>query len=90
MKKIRVTIWNEFIEEQLQDEPGPLIRTIYPNGIHKALAANLSSDDLEIRTATLEEPEQGLPDDVLNTTDVLVRWGHLKHSMVNDALVDKI
>ena len=90
MKKIRVTIWNEFIHERQQDEIGNLIRSIYPDGLHKALAKNLSSDDLEIRTATLDEPEQGLPDDVLNSTDVLLWWGHCAHAKVDDSLVDKI
>ena len=90
MKKIRVTIWNEFVEEKLQDELGALIRTIYPDGLHKALAKNLSADDLEIRTATLDEPEQGLPDEILNSTDVLLWWGHWAHDKVSDVLVDKI
>ena len=78
MKKIRVTIWNEFIHERQQDKIGTLIRSIYPEGLHKALAKNLSSDDLEIRTASLDEPEQGLPDEILNTTDVLLWWETLR------------
>jgi len=86
MKKIRVTIWNEFMPHQRIG----VIHDVYPNGIHECLRQELAADDLEIRTGTLEEPEQGLPDDVLNTTDVLVWWGHSGHAMVNDALVDKI
>lgn len=90
MKKINVTIWNEYVHERQEDNVGALIRSIYPEGIHKALAENLAADDLEIRTATLDEPEHGLPDQVLNTTDVLVWWGHCAHAKVSDALVDKI
>ena len=90
MKKIRVTIWNEFIHERQQDEIGTLIRSFYPGGLHQTLTENLASDDLEIRTATMDEPEQGLPEDLLNTTDVLVWWGHCAHAKVNDSLVDRI
>lgn len=85
MKKIRVTIWNEFIHEK-----SGIVQKIYPEGIHEFLRKALAADDLEIRTATLEQPEQGLPDEVLNSTDVLLWWGHCAHDKVSDALVDKI
>ena len=40
--------------------------------------------DLEVRTATLDEPEQGLTDAVLGGTDVLTWWGHVAHDEVTD------
>ncbi len=90
MKKIRVTIWNEFVHEQEPGMVGDFIRRIYPGGIHARLAAGLAAGELEIRTATLDEPEQGLPDAVLDTTDVLVWWGHCAHDRVADSLVERI
>ncbi|MFA6816159.1 MAG: ThuA domain-containing protein [Lentisphaeria bacterium] len=90
MKKIKVTIWNEFIREKSQKEIGERIRSIYPNGIHRAIAEHLKSEDLEIRCVSLDEPEQGLPDSLLNDTDVLLWWGHTAHDRVADALVEKI
>ncbi len=90
MSKIRLTIWNEFVHESGDDDLGRHIRQFYPEGIHKALAANLAADDLEIRAVTLQDPDQGLPDDVLANTDVLAWWGHCAHGKVEDALVDKI
>ncbi|MFA6815790.1 MAG: ThuA domain-containing protein [Lentisphaeria bacterium] len=90
MEKIRVTIWNEFIHEAQDGEVGEEIRKIYPHGIHAYLQAVLQADDLNIRTATLNEPEFGLPDEVLNSTDVLLWWGHCAHDRVSDELVDKI
>ena len=90
MKKIKVTIWNEYVHEQEAGAVGDLIRTFYPRGIHNALAENLKADDLEITPVSLDMPEQGLPDDVLNNTDVLVWWGHCAHAKVNDELVAKI
>ena len=90
MSKIRVTIWNEFMHEQVEGETGDYIRTFYPKGIHEALKQNLAADDLDITAVTLDMPEQGLPDELLQNTDVLMWWGHCKHNLVEDALVDRI
>jgi trehalose utilization protein len=84
---IRVTVWNEFRHEQKDDE----IRGIYPDGIHGAIAAGLrESGGCEVRTATLDEPEHGLTDQVLAETDVLVWWGHQAHHEVADAVVERV
>ena len=80
-EKIRVTVWNENRHEKTD----PRVSKIYPKGIHGAIAGFLSEDrDLITRTATLDEPEQGLSDSVLSGTDVLVWWGHLAHGEVRD------
>ncbi|HRX42237.1 MAG TPA: trehalose utilization protein ThuA, partial [Clostridia bacterium] len=84
---IKVTIWNEYRHEKKSE----VVRNLYPNGIHGAIADALAVDgDFMIRTATLDEPEHGLPEDVLNDTDVLVWWGHMAHGEVDDALVERI
>lgn len=86
-ERIRVTVWNEFLHER-QD---PKIVEIYPEGIHGAIAKYLQSQPgFEVRTATLDEPEHGLTDDVLNGTDVLIWWGHKAHEKISDAIVDKV
>lgn len=90
MKTIRVTIWNEFRHERGESQTGAYIRQFYPDGIHEYLRQALAADDLEIRTAVLDAPEHGLPDEVLGSTDVLLWWGHCAHHLVSDALVDKI
>ena len=46
--------------------------------------------DMIVRTATLDEPEHGLTDEVLANTDVLLWWGHMAHGDVSDAVVDKV
>lgn len=43
-----------------------------------------------MRTATLDEPEHGLTDEVLDNTDVLIWWGHIAHDEVDDAVVAKV
>ncbi len=87
-----VTIWNEFIHEQSDTEYGERCRKHYPKGIHAYLKKVLgtSMKDCKIRAVSLDMPENGLPDKVLNSTDVLVWWGHRAHDQVPDALVDKI
>ena len=90
MKTIKVTIWNEYVHEQEQNPAGGYIRTFYPDGIHRYLQQALAADDLELTTATLDQPEQGLPEAVLANTDVLLWWGHCAHDKVPDALVDRL
>ncbi len=87
MAKIRVTVWNEFRHEREKEN----VREIYPNGIHECIKDFLSADDtLEVTTAFLDSPDNGLPDELLNNTDVLVWWGHMAHDEVPDELAQKI
>jgi trehalose utilization protein len=84
---IRVTIWNEFVHER----QNPDVAAIYPNGIHGALEAALAKHgDFHVHTATLDEPEEGLPPVVLDQTDVLLWWGHAAHDQVSDELVTRV
>ncbi len=83
---LNVTIWNEFVHEKIHDE----VRNVYPAGIHTALAEGLHNPDFVIRTATLDQPEHGLTDDVLDSTDVLLWWGHMAHDQVRDEIVSKV
>jgi trehalose utilization protein len=83
---LKVTVWNENRHEQ----KNPVVRAIYPKGIHGTIAEFLQTEGFETRTATLDEPDHGLPDDVLNHTDVLVWWGHLAHGEVKDEIVEKV
>jgi trehalose utilization protein len=85
--KIRVTVWNEGRHEK----KSPEIAKIYPEGIHGAIAGYLRTlSGFEVRTATLDEPEHGLTDEVLAATDVLTWWGHMAHDKVSDEIVDKV
>jgi trehalose utilization protein len=85
-KKINVTIWNENRHEQKNEK----VRSIYPEGIHMAIAHYLNDQGLQTGTATLDEPEHGLTDDVLQNTDVLIWWGHIAHGEVKDEIVEKV
>jgi len=87
MSKIRCTIWNEFRHEKEMED----VRAIYPDGIHNCIARTLSEDGaFETRTATLDEPEHGLTEEVLANTDVLFWWGHAHHEEVSDTVAKRV
>ena len=83
----RVTVWNEFRHERDEDH----VAKIYPEGMHTAIAAGITDHlDCEVRTATLDEPEHGLTEQVLAETDVLTWWGHRAHDEVSDEVVERV
>lgn len=83
---INVTVWNENRHEQKSEE----VRSVYPEGIHGTIQQFLKNEDFIVRTATLDEPDHGLSDEVLEETDVLIWWGHIAHDEVSDELVHKV
>ena len=74
-KAVRVLVW---------DEQQPAQKQAYENYLGNAVADHLRSkgDAFEVRTARLDDPGQGLASDVLDTTDVLIWWGHQRHGEV--------
>lgn len=86
---VHVTVWNEYRQEKESSE----IAKLYPEGIHGAIAKYLRTQSgLEVRTATQDEPEHGLIEEVLRTTDVLIWWSHVAEAQeeVRDSIVDKV
>ena len=86
MKAIRVTVWSEYRHEKRSET----IAKVYPDGMHIALKEGLEPYGFEVRTATLDEPEHGLTQEVLDNTDVLTWWGHTAHDEVCDEIVDRV
>ncbi|WP_436960451.1 ThuA domain-containing protein [Staphylococcus xylosus] len=82
---MNITIWNEFRHEQENED----VQAVYPNGIHHVIASFLT-DDHTVTTATLDEPQHGLTDDVIAQTDVLIWWGHKVHEEVDEKVVEKV
>ena len=84
---IRVTVWHEYRHEKRTE----VVRAVYPQGLHVDIASALREHGIEnITLATLDDPEHGLGDEVLNNTDVLTWWGHGHHKEVSDEIVEKI
>lgn len=80
---MNITVWNEYRHEKESEK----VRLHYPEGIHKVIADFLEGD---VTTATLDMPEHGLTEEVLNRTDVLIWWGHKAHDEVSDEIVEKV
>src|SRR5437588_10603431 len=77
----RVVVWSE----------GTAKSSFYPNDVNGAIAEGLKPlKGWEIHTASIDEPEQGLPSDLLASTSVLIWWGHKRHGDVKDELVSRI
>ena len=83
---MKITVWNEFAHEKSD----PAVKAIYPDGIHAVIASFLRDAGYEVRTATLDDPECGLTDEVLDDTDVLFWWGHMRHGDVPDSVVNRV
>src|SRR5215467_12937546 len=79
---IRVLVW---------DEQQPAQQKVYPNFLGNHIAAQLRQNSaLEVRSANLNEPNQGLSEDLLDRTDVLIWWGHVRQDDVPQVMADSI
>ena len=83
---IKVTIWNEGRHEQVHKA----VSDIYPDRIDGAIAKGIAHADFDIRRGTLDDPGEGLPQSLLEDTDVLLWWGHMAHDDVSDGLIDRV
>ncbi|MGH6925533.1 MAG: ThuA domain-containing protein [Propylenella sp.] len=84
---IRALVWGENIHER----ENAAVAKIYPDGMHNTIAAALREDaGIDADTATLQEPEHGLPAGRLEQADVLLWWGHRAHGDVADAVVERV
>ncbi len=86
--KIRVTVWNEFRHEKEMEE----VRKVYPQGMHAAIGdALIKAGGFEVYYAWLDkDPEHGLSQKLLDSTDVLFWWGHCAHQEVKDEIVARV
>jgi trehalose utilization protein len=79
---IRVVVW---------DERQPAQKEAYGGFLGDTLAAYLTKQEgFTVKSVGLNDPEQGLPDEVLNQCDVLIWWGHQRHADVTPEHVKAI
>ena len=77
----RVVVWSE----------GTAPKNVYPHDINGAIAEGLKSlRGWEVVTAGLADPDQGVSEESLKRTDVLIWWGHQRHGQVKDENVARI
>jgi trehalose utilization protein len=79
--KKKVVVWSE--------RTAP--KDVYPDDINGAVVKGLAAlKGWEIVAANIDQPDQGISDELLKSTDVLIWWGHKRHDEVQNALVEKI
>ncbi|MFN9720765.1 MAG: trehalose utilization protein, partial [Planctomycetota bacterium] len=75
---IRVVVW---------DEQQPAQKQAYENFLGNAIAEHLTKQPrLRVISANINEAEKGLPESLLDNTDVLVWWGHVRHDEISQEL----
>lgn len=83
---IRVTIFNENFHDKEE-----FVKKVYPVGMHGAIKEALDEDGrFEVTIVTQDMPECGLTQEILDNTDVLFWWGHVKHGEVPDEVVTRV
>jgi trehalose utilization protein len=86
--KRQVVVWSEGTANV-----DPKSKLVYPDDINTAIAEGLKplqDQGWEVIKASLNDPDQGLGEERLNRTDVLIWWGHKRHGDVKDELVSQI
>jgi len=84
VRPINVLVWDEQQEEQITSGA-------YEDYIGNTIAADLAQlPGVEVVSANLNEPEQGLSAERINAADVIFWWGHQHHGRVDDARVERV
>jgi len=80
--KINVLVW---------DEQQPVPKKLYPNFPGNYIADYLNKNPkLNVTSANINQPEQGLSTKALNDADVLIYWGHVRHRDISEAKSQEI
>jgi trehalose utilization protein len=88
-EQARVVVWGENVHEHRD----PQVKALYPDGMHTVIAEGIRErlgERVDVRTATLDQEQHGLPPGILDETDVLTWWGHVAHDTVADEVVDRV
>lgn len=83
---INVLVWNENLHEKTDER----VKAVYPDGIHNTIARFLKCDDVNVKTATLDDENCGITQKILEETDVLIWWGHMGHDKVPDEVAKMV
>lgn len=89
VSSLRVTVWGEPVRfsdnprlRKLQEGYHASTLANYPDGLHEVIATALRSKlgaAANVQVATLDDPDQGLSQSILDETDVLVWWSHTRN-----------
>jgi trehalose utilization protein len=82
---VRVLVWDE--------NPDHASKEMYPGNIRGTIADalnKLGEGSIVATTASIDDAEQGITDEVLKETDVLMWWGHRRHAEVTDETAERV
>jgi len=75
-KDIRVVVW---------DEQQPAQKQVYTNFLGHQIATYLKTvPGLDVKSVSINDPGKGISDAVLDHCDVLVWWGHQRHTEISN------
>ncbi len=81
-KSIRVVVW---------DERQPKQQSMYENFLGNHIADYLSEQEgFTIRSVGMDDPQQGLSDELLDNCDVLIWWGHRRQGDISVETAQRI
>jgi len=84
---IKVTVWNEYLQDQMTGK----VAEAYPEGLHNVIAGALNRENgISAAVSIISDTEQGLSEKILDNTDVLFWWGHCHHGEVEDRLAERV
>jgi trehalose utilization protein len=80
---IKVLVW---------DERQPRQAEAYDNFLGNEIAEQLlaGSEDFEVRSVALEDEDQGVSDENLDWADVVIWWGHVRHSDLTEENANRV
>lgn len=85
MKPLNVTVWSEGFADD------PKGAAAYPDDVNTVIAGFLAREPgFQVRKAGMLELEQGLTDELIDSTDVLLWWSHRHDAEIEDGRVERI
>jgi len=74
-KAVRIVVW---------DERQPKQKSMYEDFLGNHIADYLRKQEgFKVRSVGLDDPQQGLSEEILNNCDVLIWWGHVRQGEVS-------
>lgn len=83
---MNITVWNE----RSFEEQGRSVKKAYPHGMSASICDIFTSQSHKAVSAWQSQPEQGVPQALLDETDVLIYWAHGLHEKVEEETVARI
>ena len=83
---MNITVWNEKAPEQQKGRQ----KKAYPEGMQKAIADIFSDNKFCVTISSQNLDGEGLSDELLSKTDVLIYWAHSLHEKLSDETAERV